>query len=169
MVGCCRVREWAGGVRSSDGSRRWFATGTSVCDDRLMEALGLAVLDLFRDVPGDQVRRVADQARTESFAAGRVILEEGSLGDGFYVIADGAVDVVRGGAVLNRLKAGEFFGEMGAMDPGPGYGLARNASIVASVDTRVIVLPGKLFSELLATNAIVRDRVYAAMNRRGEA
>jgi CRP-like cAMP-binding protein len=140
-----------------------------VCDDRPMETGGLAVLDLFRDVPGDQVRRIADQARTQVFPAGRVIMEEGSLTDAFYLIAEGGVEVLRGGVVINRLGVGEFFGEIGAMDAGPGYALARNASIVTASETRVVVVPGALFTELLATNPTIRDRVYAVMSRRGEA
>lgn len=66
-----------------------------------------------------------------SHSAGSVILAEGTLSTDFFLILEGTVETVRGGEVLATLEAGSFFGELGAQDAGPGYAMARNATVRA--------------------------------------
>ncbi len=50
------------------------------------------------------------------FREGETVFEEGSTGDGVYVIARGDVVVSRSGATLNRLGPGECIGEIAFLD-----------------------------------------------------
>lgn len=68
----------------------------------------------------DERRRVAEAAQERSYPAGREMIRQGEMTDAFYVILEGSADVVRDDTVINRLSEGEFFGEMGALDAGPG-------------------------------------------------
>ena len=69
------------------------------------------------------------QVRRVSHPAGAVILAEGTLSTDFFLILEGTVEIARGEDVLATLAAGSFFGELGAQDAGPGYAMARNATV----------------------------------------
>ena len=72
--------------------------------------------------------------QTVYFKAGETILSEGDQGDSAFLIVSGAVEVIVGaGAKAKRvatLGAGEVFGEMSLLDPGP-----RSATIRATAST----------------------------------
>ena len=114
----------------------------------------------------DERRRVAEAALERSYPAGREMIRQGEMTDAFYVILEGSADVVRDDTVINRLSEGEFFGEMGALDAGPGYSLARNASLVVVDELTAAVIPGDRFAELLREMPWFREQIYATMSRR---
>lgn len=76
--------------------------------------------------------------RIETFSAGQTILSHGEDGDSAYQILEGSVDVKIGEGkkekTIGTLSAGEIFGEMSLIDPGP-----RSATVVATADTKVAV------------------------------
>jgi CRP-like cAMP-binding protein len=76
--------------------------------------------------------------QTFKFAAGDTILTEGEVGHSAYLITAGSVEVVIGkGAKARRvgtIDAGEMFGEMSLIDPGP-----RSATVRALTDTECVV------------------------------
>ena len=81
----------------------------------------------------------SDEPATERrFVAGTSIFEQGDRPDRVYEIVDGEVDIVRVYSdgheeVLNRLRAGQYFGELGLL-----LGFPRSASARAATDTRAI-------------------------------
>src|SRR5690242_5666363 len=75
--------------------------------------------------------------RTLRFRAGETILTEGEAGDTAFVILSGSVGVSVGKAgnarVLGTLEAGEVFGEMSLIEPGP-----RSATVRAVTDVECV-------------------------------
>ena len=73
--------------------------------------------------------------RSVAFKAGDTILREGEEGDTAFFIVTGAVEVLvgRGGRRIGKLDAGEVFGEMSLIEPGP-----RSATIVAQGDVECL-------------------------------
>jgi len=69
----------------------------------------------------------------KTYAAGEVIMEEGSFGSWIYLILEGAVKVKKTTAkrmvTVDILKEGEVFGEMVFLEGGTG---ARSASVIAA-------------------------------------
>ena len=55
---------------------------------------------------------VAGLGREVSFAAGERVVEEGSVGEGFYVVESGCVEVLKGGRPIAELGEGAVLGEM---------------------------------------------------------
>jgi CRP-like cAMP-binding protein len=76
--------------------------------------------------------------QTFRFTAGETILSEGETGHSAYLITVGSVEVILGkGDAAKRvgmLNAGEMFGEMSLIDPGP-----RSATVKAVTDTECVV------------------------------
>jgi len=98
------------------------------------EAL-IGACTLFRSLDETSLATVAEAAVEVEFPAERVIAREGEIGTGLFIVADGAVRVVRNGQVIARMGPGEFFGELSVLDGAP-----RNASVIADVPTTCLAL-----------------------------
>jgi hypothetical protein len=66
------------------------------------------------------------RAELRAVEAGTEIVHEGDVGDEFFLVAQGEVDVLRRGREVARLGPGGFFGELALFDEAP-----RNASVIA--------------------------------------
>jgi CRP-like cAMP-binding protein len=100
----------------------------TVTHDRRMELLAAA--PLFDGVDPEHLERLAQRTVEVEYPAGRVIVRQGEVGTGFFVIATGAADVIRDGSRLARLGPGDFFGELSVLDGRP-----RTAQVVATEPT----------------------------------
>src|SRR5260370_1069302 len=76
--------------------------------------------------------------QTVKFKAGDTILSEGDDGDSAFLIISGSVEVSIGAGArakgVGTLVAGDVFGEMGLMEPGP-----RSATVKAVTETECFV------------------------------
>jgi len=102
--------------------------GMTLTRDRRTELLASA--PLFAGVDAEGMARVAARTVEVEFPTGRVIARQGEVGTGFFVIASGAADVVRDGAVIAHLQPGDFFGELSVLDGRP-----RIAQVIATEPT----------------------------------
>jgi CRP-like cAMP-binding protein len=107
------------------------------------------------------------QVRRVSHPAGEVVLAQGTLSTDFFLILEGTVEIVRGGGVLATLEAGSFFGELGAQDAGPGYAMARNATVRALTSVELGVLDEEAFTTVFRSVPQFRDAVHATSGRQG--
>ena len=89
-------------------------------------ARALARVPLFAGCSEEDIREIASLAHLLRFEDGAVIVPEGEEGLGFYLVMSGEASVVRGGRRVNRLQAGDFFGEIALLE-----GTARTASVIA--------------------------------------
>ena len=98
------------------------------------EAL-IAACPLFRGLDANGMAAVAQATVEVEFPADRTIARQGEIGTGLFIVAEGAVRVVRDGEIVARLGPGEFFGELSVLDGGP-----RNASVIADGPTTCLAL-----------------------------
>ncbi len=73
-------------------------------------------------------------------APGTRIFGEGDPGDSLYVILDGEVDILVHGRRVQRLRAGEIFGEMALVENRP-----RNAEAIAHSAVRLVAIDERRF------------------------
>ncbi len=85
-----------------------------------------------------------DSEECESVPAGQTLFREGDLGDAFYVVIAGEVDILVGDELVETVGPGGVVGEMAMIDGG-----ARSASAVARTDSRVVRLDEKRFKFLV--------------------
>jgi CRP-like cAMP-binding protein len=107
----------------------------------------LRQLSFFADVPEDALAALAARSRWRVYAAGEVMVDSGDPTSEVFFVAEGAVRVVVRTAlgyetILNDLGAGQFFGELAAID-----GVSRSANVTALQRTRVCAVPGPAFME----------------------
>ena len=76
------------------------------------KVLFLKSVELFRDLPGEELATIAEIAEEQPFAAGEPVFAEGEPGDALYLVVEGVVRVHRGARHLAQLGVRDVFGEM---------------------------------------------------------
>ena len=111
----------------------------------------------------DEKRRksIASEGKEISYKAGDKIVEEGSMGVGFYLVLDGKAEVRKGTKVLAPLGKGQFFGEMSLIDEQP-----RSADVVAVAPTRCWALSSWSFASVVKANPEIPMMMLKEMVKR---
>ncbi len=127
--------------------------------DRRIEVLRNA----FPTVSDDLLTYIAQSAREIRVAPGDRICQEGEIGDAFYLIMSGRVQVSKFLAMgtqhlLNELHAGQFFGEMALVEEAP-----REASVDALEETMLLALTKQDFQEMLSAGPAMAMSIMRAM------
>ena len=116
----------------------------------------LGSMPLFQGVDVEDLGGIADRTVEVDYAGGGVIVREGEIGTGFFVIVSGSVRVVRDGETVSTLGRGEFFGELSVLDRRP-----RIAQVVAAEPTACLALASWDLEAVIAE----QPRVALAMLR----
>jgi CRP-like cAMP-binding protein len=117
--------------------------------------------NLFADLDRAQLEAIADPDSERSFAAGERILRRGMSGTGFYVILEGEATVTLGGEELNRLRQGDFFGEISTLLDEP-----LTADVTADTPVRVLEIAGPRLEAFLISYPQVMFRMLVTEARR---
>jgi CRP-like cAMP-binding protein len=115
---------------------------------QLMTVLG--AVPLFEGLSKRQLKKVADLAEVARFMAGATLVEQGVVGDSFYVILTGQGKVVANGRTVNHLLPGDHFGEISLLDGEP-----RSASVVSETEMTLVVVTHKQFFAMLAKDPVI--------------
>jgi CRP-like cAMP-binding protein len=121
----------------------------------------LAGVPVFSGCSKKELQAIAKTVRQIEHPAGSVIATEGEPGAGLFVIESGDADVTIGGTRVNRLHAGDFFGEMALLDGGP-----RTATVTATTDIKLWALTEWVFRGLLVEHPSIALRTLEAMAAR---
>jgi CRP-like cAMP-binding protein len=116
---------------------------------------------LFRGVDDDGLAAVAAKVTEIAFDAGRTIVRQGEVGTGFFLIASGQANVVRGGRTIAELGPGQFFGELSLLDQQP-----RIANVVAATAVECLALASWDFEAILASQPGVALAILRGVARR---
>jgi CRP-like cAMP-binding protein len=116
---------------------------------------------LFEGLGAGELQEVAAAMAPRTFDAHEMIVSQGSPSLGFFLIKEGAADVVKDGGVVARLSAGAFFGETSLLTDSP-----RTASVVACEPTECLVLLAWDFRELLAKRPDLSMKLLELVCRR---
>lgn len=123
--------------------------------------LFLKRVDIFADIPGDLLLRVAELAQEVAFERDETIITAGAAGDCMYTIVSGSVRVMILGARVTELHETESFGEMSLLDSEP-----RSATVIAEGNVLTLRLDQAPFFELLAERSELSRRIISVQTRR---
>mmetsp|Transcript_24677 Transcript_24677/g.36361 ORF Transcript_24677/g.36361 Transcript_24677/m.36361 type:complete len:515 (+) Transcript_24677:137-1681(+) len=114
----------------------------------------MKAVPLIRTLPQSDQLEMYSLLQHQEFQDGEYIIRQGDVGDKFYIITDGAADIIEESwdgfkvrrDVLTRLYEGHFFGEMAII-----YDEPRVASVVAVGRTACLYLSKAAFRDALTT------------------
>jgi CRP/FNR family transcriptional regulator, cyclic AMP receptor protein len=94
----------------------------------------------------------------QSFAPGQTIFQEGEPGDRMYLIAEGQVDILLGGQLLETVESGGILGELALIDNKP-----RSAMAVARTPCRLAPIDQPHFLSLIQRTPLFAIQVMRVM------
>jgi CRP/FNR family cyclic AMP-dependent transcriptional regulator len=121
----------------------------------------LAQVPLFSGCNKTELKSLARRTTDVKVHAGEVIIRERQGAYDFFIVVEGKAEVSRGGRPVAVLGPGDFFGELGLLDPG-----LRDATVTALTPLEIIVLPQWDFEAALDEAPGMTRKLMAAMARR---
>ena len=117
-------------------------------------------IELFAPLPQPTQESLAQVLRPVRLASGEELFRQGDVGDRFYIVADGEVEIVIDGHVVRETGPGGYFGEIALLRDVP-----RTATVRAKDDVELFALDRDDFIAAVsghAASAEVADSVIAA-------
>ena len=131
------------------------------------EQEALARVPLFSGLSSRHLKRLADSMQEVRYMEGASVVKEGQEGDSFYVILQGEAMVVGpDGTAVNRLRPGDFFGEISLLDGG-----ARTATVTTETPVTMLELKRTEFLRMVEDEPDVAVKLLshtASLLRRAE-
>jgi CRP/FNR family transcriptional regulator, cyclic AMP receptor protein len=121
----------------------------------------LAQVPLFAGCSRRELAALARVAEVLDFGAGEVLMHEGDYGYEFLVVAEGQIEVVRGGRLVAKLGPGDYVGELALLDPGP-----RTATVRTTTPTTVVLLGAREFWSVVDSMPKLDRKLLAGLARR---
>ena len=125
-----------------------------------------SVVPLFARLAADEAAAVAALGTERVVAAGETVVERWDTSREFFVVLAGTADVVVDSALVATLRAGEYFGEIAALEWGAGFARSRAATVVARDDVRLLVLGPDELAQLVEQFPRLEDELRLAANER---
>ncbi len=133
---------------------------------RYVEEEATSVIDVLLHVPifslltSRELQLVAQAMHLRKYAQGECVIRSGVSQSGFYVIVEGAVDVVsRTGGVLGTLHSPELIGEFALLDDSP-----RSSSLIAAEPSELIGFFKPDLMDILVTNPELGCKILLRMS-----
>ncbi len=142
-------------------SRRLLAVDRlAVAPDAEMLAL-LRSLEIFAPLRPTVLERLVGELEPLVLEQGIVVIQQGDVGDRFYVIAEGDAAVDVDGRTVASLGAGEAFGEIALLRDVP-----RIATVTTTSQTRLLALAREPFLEAVTGHPQSHQAAHALVDRR---
>lgn len=115
-------------------------------DSKIAEYSGfLARVKLLAELPKWDLARLAQALQSESFKDGEKVIEQGQVGEKFYLIREGHAEALANDQVVKKYEnEGEYFGELALLDDSP-----RAATVVARGNLQLLSLSKVAFQNVL--------------------
>jgi CRP-like cAMP-binding protein len=122
----------------------------------------LARVRFLAGLNGPTLSALASHLQVERVEAGHTVITAGSVGDRFYLLRSGKLEVVApDGAILGQLAPGEFFGELALIDRTP-----RSATVHALEPSELWSLDSSHFQRWVRDRVEIAGRIRADQKER---
>ncbi len=129
----------------SDNAHSWST-------EQMVDVLDNA--ELFKGLIAEDLRRIAEVAGVTTIQPGEILFEEGDPADAFYIVFEGAIDIVKSRAdgredKIAVCRGGDAFGEAALLDEAP-----RSVTARAADPTQLLRVPREGFRELMGRDSL---------------
>jgi CRP/FNR family transcriptional regulator, cyclic AMP receptor protein len=122
----------------------------------------LAKIPLFRSLSADAIEKLDTRCSWRQVPGGQWLIDYQDASSNVFFVVSGAVRVVIQSAgrevLLRQINAGEFFGELAAIDNVP-----RSSGIVAVIDVTIACMSAAVFRNLLHAHPDICDQLLALL------
>lgn len=108
---------------------------------------------IFASLNKEERRQLINAMQADSAAAGAVIIQQGDIGDYFYVVEDGHISFAVDGNHVGACSRGATFGELALL-----YNCPRAATCIANTDCKLWKVDQKTFRYMLANNNATQQK-----------
>ena len=127
----------------------------------LEKTIILKSVDLFHNIPGDVLTRIAQIAEELRCEQNHAIFKEGDHGDSMFVIISGKVDVIQNDHSITQLERGTCIGEMALLDQEP-----RSADAITLEESVLLKIDQEGFFQLMASNPEILKQIVKILTQR---
>ncbi|NWF70842.1 MAG: cyclic nucleotide-binding domain-containing protein [Chloroflexi bacterium] len=126
----------------------------------------LSTIPLFHGLDARQIRKIAARFSELDYKEGDVIVAQGKIGIGLFIIESGRVEVLKERVdgtkiMLEMLGANQFFGELSLLDEEP-----RTASVIAVEETKCLAITRLDFLDVLREDVDIPILMMKELARR---
>jgi MFS family permease len=121
----------------------------------------LRAIPMFAPLPPATIERLASNLALLNFPAGAVVIREGEVGDRFYVVEDGELEIRRDGVFQLTRTRGDYFGEIALLRDVP-----RTATVTALTDVALYALERDVFISAVTGHRLSVERAEAIVTER---
>ncbi len=125
------------------------------------KVLFLKSIDLFSQIPGQDLVRVAQIAEEIDFEPKETVITEGEIGDSMYLIVAGQVEVFKGDRLIVSLGERECVGEMAILDSEP-----RSASVKTASQVRALKIEREDFYDVMNEKSEIAQGIIKVLTKR---
>lgn len=118
-------------------------------------------IPLFSPLLPPAIERIVAHLERTSLASGQIVIREGVVGDRFFLIQSGEVEVTRDGTSVTVLHAGDHVGEIALLRDVP-----RTATVIATTPVVLLTLDRVAFVEAVTGYPQSRERAQAIVEAR---
>ncbi len=127
----------------------------------------LARIPLFSDLPPEELDRLMAALDIVNLKSGDTLFREGDIGEHLYIMVSGELEINMGSdtdneLVLNVLKVGEYFGEMGLIMPGG----RRTAGARAKGEVVLLSMSRNRFGDLMHHHPQLANAMVSVLSQR---
>jgi hypothetical protein len=123
----------------------------------------LAAIPMFGVLEQPLLERLSRDLVPATASAGSDVIVEGAPGDLFYVLVSGGASVRKQGQEVNRLGAGDFFGEVALLRDAP-----RNATVHALTDVELYTLERDVFLAAVTRSPLASSEASRVADERSD-
>ena len=127
----------------------------------LEKTLLLKSVNLFKNIPGDILSKIAQIAEEVEIGFDEKLFDQGEHGDSLYIIINGKISVTQNEKSITILEEGDCIGEMALLDQEP-----RSAGALAMVDSILLKIDQEGFYELMSTNPEIMKQIVMILTQR---
>jgi CRP-like cAMP-binding protein len=121
----------------------------------------LTGIPLFAGLDEDERVELARWFEERTVGTGTRLCGEGTVGYSFFVLVEGAAEVVSADETLRQLEPGDFFGEVAILGDG-----RRSATVTTTSPSKVLTMFGTEFRRLQSAQPAIAESIVHTMRVR---